>query len=129
MNPNKDSVANPLTPEQSKAQVVDSARDIVDTLRLQPVNATFYRSSCNDQHEAPFRGVVSIDFPKAATFEQSDAEVATMTQQLQGGGWAGDTDFKSHGTALKRTMSLPCSFRKTRALPTAASRSTANAEI
>jgi hypothetical protein len=102
MNSKGNSVQNPLTPEQSKAQVVDSARDIVGTLRLQPVAVTFYRSSCNDQHEAPFRGVVSIDFPKAATFEQSDAEVAAMTQQLQAGGWTGDADFKSHGTALKK---------------------------
>lgn len=102
MNSATNDVSNPLTPDQSKAQVVDGARDIVGTLHLQVIDAAFYRSSCNDQHEAPFRGVVNVNYPPAASFEESDAEVATMTQRLQGTGWTGDTEFKSHGTTLKK---------------------------
>lgn len=102
MNPLQDHVSNPMTPEQSKTQVVDAAREIVGALDLQVVRASFGHSSCNDDGVAPFRGEVGIAYPLAASFEQSDAEVAKMVQHLQSLGWTGDPDFHSHGAVLKK---------------------------
>ncbi len=95
-------VSDPLTPEQSREQVVDAARDLVNTVQLQPASEIFYRSSCNDQNEAPFRGVVRISYPKAVSFEASDAEVAQMVTQLEAHGWTGDSDFKTHGSVVQK---------------------------
>jgi hypothetical protein len=47
-----DDVANPLTPEQSKAQVIDAANEIVSTLKLPVIEPAFWRASCNDQGES-----------------------------------------------------------------------------
>jgi hypothetical protein len=95
-------VSNPMSPEQSKAQVVDAAKDVVAILNLQVTNAYFWHSSCNDQGEAPFRGQVGINYPLAGSPAASDAEVAQMVQRLESQGWTGDSTFKTHGTALSK---------------------------
>ncbi|ORW06609.1 hypothetical protein [Mycobacterium kyorinense] len=96
------SVTNPMTPEQSKAQVVDAAREIVHALGLHVVKAFFSHSSCNDDGDRPFRGEVNIAYPPAPSFEASEAEIAKMVQRLQSLGWTGDPDFHSHGSVLKK---------------------------
>jgi len=95
-------VSNPMTPEESKTQVVGAAKAIVGALDLHVVEAYFWHSSCNDQGEPPFRGEARIAYPPAPTFEQSDAEIGAMVQRLQSLGWTGDPDFHSHGTVLKK---------------------------
>lgn len=95
-------VPDPLTPEQSRAQVVDGARDIVRALQLEVTRVVFWRASCTDRHDAPFRSVVSIWYPPAPTLQASDAEVAEMIGRLQDEGWTDDTGFKSHGVALAK---------------------------
>jgi hypothetical protein len=97
-----DGVSNPITPEESKAQVIDAAKDIVSILDLPVETAVFWRSSCNDQGEAPFRGRMRIAYPLAPSLEESDAEVAQMIQQLQTKGWTTDSDVHTHGTALTK---------------------------
>jgi hypothetical protein len=101
VNPLKD-VPNPLTPEQSKAQVVDAAKDVVGTLDLQVVEAVFWHSSCNDQGDPPFRGQVRLAYPQASSADQSDDEIAKMVQRLENSGWSADSEFRSHGTVLKK---------------------------
>ena len=95
-------VPDPMTPEQSKAQVVDAARELVGTLDLRVVEAFFWHSACNDQGEAPFRGQIRIAYPPAPSFEESDAEVAEMAQRLESAGWSRDSDFLSYGTVLEK---------------------------
>lgn len=102
MNPLSSEVSNPVTPEQSKAQVVDAATDLVGTLGLPVVEAFFWHSSCNDQGEAPFRGQIRIAYPPAETFDASSEEIAQMAQRLQDSGWSPDGEFKSYGTVLKK---------------------------
>lgn len=102
VNPLEDSSASPVTPAQSRAQVIDAATELVGTLELPVVEAFFWHSSCNDQGEAPFRGQVRIAYPPAASFEESDREIAEMAERLQDSGWRPDPDFKSHGTVLKK---------------------------
>lgn len=102
MNPLHENVSNPMTPDQSKAQVVDAVREIVATLNLHVVKASFWHSSCNDQGDPPFRGEAVITYPLAPSFDESDAEIANMVRRLQSLGWTGDPDFHSHGAALKK---------------------------
>lgn len=102
MNLSTDRVSNPLTPAQSKSQVVDAARQVVEALNLHVVEAFFWRASCNDQGDPPFKGEARVAYPLAPSFEQSDSEVAQMAQRLEGLGWTSDSSFHSHGTVLQK---------------------------
>lgn len=95
-------VSNPLTPEQSKTQVVDAAKEIVRVLGLQAIEPAFWYASCNDQGDPPFQGRMMIGYPKAASFEASEAEIADMVARLRGVGWDGASDFHTHGKALEK---------------------------
>ena len=97
-----DGVANPMTPDQSKAQVMNAATDVVHSLQLNVSSANFARSSCNDQGDPPFRGEVNIFYPRPANLDEADAALKQMTQRLQSAGWTADSDFQSHGTTLKK---------------------------
>jgi hypothetical protein len=98
-----DGVSNPITPEQSKAQVMDAAKEIVGILNLQVIEpAFFWHASCNDQGEAPFRSEMRIPYPLAASFDASAAEVAQMVKRLQTLGWTTDSDLHSHGATLTK---------------------------
>jgi hypothetical protein len=95
-------VSNPMTPEESKAQVVDAATDVSHIVAQPVASAHFSRSSCNDQGEAPFRGVVNIFYASPTDPTAASAAFDQMTQRLQSAGWATDGGFQSHGTALKK---------------------------
>lgn len=97
-----DGVANPLTPEQSKAQVVDAAREVVTLLGLTPIQPSVWHASCNDQGDAPFRGQMMIGYPLAASPEASEAEISDMVRRLESAGWSTDTGFSTHGKALEK---------------------------
>jgi hypothetical protein len=97
-----DGVENPMTPEQSREQVIDAAKEVVSTLGIEAIRPAFWHASCNDQGEAPFRGQMRIGYPQAASFEASDAEIASMVQRLEGIGWTRASDFLTHGTALQK---------------------------
>jgi hypothetical protein len=60
-NPWDDS-AHPLTDDQTRAQVVEPAKQIVAAADLQGVSAGFSFASCNDQGDPPYQGRVVMDF-------------------------------------------------------------------
>jgi hypothetical protein len=95
-------VVHPMTPEESKAQVMNAARDIVTTVGLKGVSAYFWHESCNDQGEAPFRGTVRINYDHAPTLEASQAEAQRMVATLKQHGWDGPGDFHTHAPAVSR---------------------------
>lgn len=95
-------VSNPLTPEQSKAQVIDAARDIVSILGIRAVESGVWHASCNDQGDAPFRAAGNVGYPLAPTLQQADAEVASMVKTLRDHGWADDPEFRTHGMTLRK---------------------------
>ncbi|KMV21226.1 hypothetical protein ACT16_17570 [Mycobacterium heckeshornense] len=95
-------VAHPMTPEESRAQVVNAARDIVRILGLKGVSAHFSRESCNDQAVAPFRGVVGIAYDHAPTLEESRAEIQRMLAVLKQQGWTDPGDFHTHAPAVSK---------------------------
>ncbi|OBH16797.1 hypothetical protein [Mycolicibacter sinensis] len=75
-----------LTDEQSRAQVVEPAKQIVRAAGLHDFTASFRFESCNDQNEAPYRGVATVifTFPTDADEQTYIGQVAaTMT----GLGW------------------------------------------
>lgn len=93
-------VSDPLTPDQSRAQVVGAATEIVTTLHLPVLRTAFWRASCNDAGLPPFRGHVRITYPRADTYARSDAEIAEMIELLTRRGWAANPDFHSHSRAV-----------------------------
>jgi hypothetical protein len=95
-------VPHPMTPDESKAQVVNAAREIVATLGLKTVTGHFSRESCNDQAVAPFRGVVGLDYDHAPTLEASQAQIEQMVASLKQHGWGASSDFHSHSPALSK---------------------------
>jgi len=95
-------VSQPLPPLQARAQVVDAARDIVNALHAQVTEATFSYESCNDQGEAPFRGVVNVSFWLPGIPHNQPADPQTVIKGLVADGWSTDSDFKSHGPTLKK---------------------------
>lgn len=97
-----DGVPDPLTPEQSRRQVVDAARQIATTLGLADVSANFTRDSCNDQAVAPFRGLVGLNYDHAPTLEASRAEIQQMIGVLEQHGWGGPGDFHTHASAVSK---------------------------
>ena len=65
MFPNRhdiDHPANPLSDDQSQAQVVDAAKQIAQQVSLPDVYGGFVFQSCNDQGAPPYRGVVEMSF-------------------------------------------------------------------
>jgi hypothetical protein len=95
-------VHDPMTPEQSRAQVINAAREIVTTLALKSPSANFSRDSCNDQAVAPFRGRVVIAYNHAPTLEASQAEVQQMVATLKQHGWGAPGDFHTHAPAVSK---------------------------
>jgi hypothetical protein len=96
-------VTHPITPEQSKAQVIDAARDVVHGLGLHYIDAYFWHGSCSDGGAGPFEGEIRISYPNAPSFAQSDSEVAAMVAHLQTLGWTTDPSFHTHATALTKS--------------------------
>ncbi|MDV3125714.1 hypothetical protein M1247_12375 [Mycobacterium sp. 21AC1] len=91
-----------MTPEESKAQVVDAARDLAHTVGIDGMTASFQSESCNDQGEAPFRGSVHMSYPVAEDLQKAEAERAAMIGKLQAHGWSTDSEFRTHGAALHK---------------------------
>jgi hypothetical protein len=95
-------VPHPMTPDESKAQVINAAREIVATLGLKTASGHFSRESCNDQAVAPFRGVVGLDYDHAPTLEASQAQIEQMVATLKQHGWGASGDFHSHSPAVSK---------------------------
>jgi hypothetical protein len=97
-----EAVSNPMSPSQARSQVVDAARDIVTALHAQVTEATFSYESCNDQGQAPFRGVVQLSFWMPGVPHNQPAEPQTVIKGLVADGWSTKSDFVSHGQTLKK---------------------------
>lgn len=102
MNSLANGVPHPMTPEQSKAQVIDAAIDVSRAIAKPVESANFWRSSCNDQGDAPFRGTVNIAYQPPTDPHAAEIAFNEMKQRLVNAGWSGDGDFTSHGVTLKK---------------------------
>lgn len=102
MNSITDHVSNPMTPDQSRAQVIDAASDVGRAVDQPVASAHFSRSSCNDQGDPPYRGIVDIYYTAPTDPAAATTAFETIKTRLQGAGWTSDSDFQSHGTTLKK---------------------------
>jgi hypothetical protein len=78
----------PMSDEQSRAEVVDPARQIVTAANLEVTYATFAWESCNDQGDPPYHGVVDIAYvvPEGVDRQALSKQVAAAAAGLPG--WA-----------------------------------------
>lgn len=97
-----EAVSHPLSPLSARSQVVDAARDIVKALHAEVTEATFSYESCNDQGEAPFRGVVQLSFWMPGVPHNQAVDPQTVIKGLVADGWSTNSDFVSHGQTLKK---------------------------
>jgi hypothetical protein len=97
-------VLNPMTPDESRSQVLDAARQVVSTLGIDVVDAWFWHAACNSRGEPPFRGQMRIGYPLATSSRAAGEQIATMVGLLRQAGWRADPNFHSHAPALRRTM-------------------------
>jgi hypothetical protein len=102
LNKFKDGVSDPMTPEEARAQVIAAARDVVKTLQLKDVGATFRYEACSDEGKPPYRGLVQIDYAHSPTYEGSQAEVEAFVETLGRDGWSTDSGFASHAASLAK---------------------------
>jgi hypothetical protein len=82
-----DRPANPLSDEQTRAQVVDPARQIATIAKLQNVSGVFGWESCNDQGDPPFRGRVDMSFDVPAGADRN-AYFEQIAATMIGQGWS-----------------------------------------
>lgn len=81
-------MTEPLSEEQTMAQVVDAARQIVRAAQLNDVTGEFLFEACNDQGRPPYRGRVDMSFAVPHDLEPEEhfrQIAAAMVRQ----GWTG----------------------------------------
>lgn len=97
-----ETVSHPIPPTQARSQVIDASRDIVKALHAEVTEANFSYESCNDQGEAPFRGVVDLSFWMPGVPHNQPADPQAVINGLTADGWSTDSEFVSHGQTLKK---------------------------
>ncbi|MCV7075393.1 hypothetical protein [Mycobacterium szulgai] len=79
--------AHPVSDEQTQAQVVDSARQIVTAAGLQTTTAGYLVMSCKNQDGPPYQGAVHLTFALPAD-ARTDAYFGELAAKLVSHGWA-----------------------------------------
>lgn len=95
-------VPDPISPEQARSEVIDAARDITAILHAEVAEAKFRYESCNDQGEAPFRGVVQLILWLRGTPHNQTVDPDQVLRPLIANGWSTDSEFVSHSPTLQR---------------------------
>ena len=86
MSAQNDPKVSPLSDDESRAQVVDAAREIVRAAGLDITYANLQWEWCNDQGEPPFRTKVELAFvvPPGSTGQAAGTEIATAVAAQPG---------------------------------------------
>ncbi len=93
-----DHPANPVTDEQSKAQVVEPARQIVSVTGLQTASAGYLLMSCKNRDDPPYQGAVYLTFGLPAG-ERADTYFDALASALRTHGWAEGPPPNNHALA------------------------------
>lgn len=90
-----------MSPQQSRAQVIDAGKGLVQDLGLRGNlrRTTFTYESCTDDNKGPFRGKLVLVFWMPGADRTAPLDAETIIAVLQQHGWQGDSDFHSHSTA------------------------------
>ncbi|WP_431231942.1 hypothetical protein ACQ856_20885 [Mycolicibacterium psychrotolerans] len=80
-----DPVAQPLTDDQARAQVLGPAREIADTLTS--VSASYLLMSCANADEPPYQGAIYLNFDVPGVLE-TPRYFDTIATAMKTAGWA-----------------------------------------
>jgi hypothetical protein len=83
----RDHPAHLLSDEQTKAQVIEPAKQIAKAAGLQDVSGVFGWESCNDQGDPPFRGRVDMGYDMPAGVDR-DAYFEQIARTMIEHGWS-----------------------------------------
>jgi hypothetical protein len=78
--------AVPMSTAQARSQVTEPAQQIARLAKLEDAYAAFSFSSCNDQGEAPYRGVVRLNFTLPVG-QNPDAYFDRIAATMVANGW------------------------------------------
>jgi hypothetical protein len=81
-----DHPTNPVTDDQSAAQVVEPAKQIVALTGLQTTSAGYSLMSCKDRDDPPYQGAIYLTFALPVT-ARADTYFPTITATLVDHGW------------------------------------------
>lgn len=81
-----DALGDPLDDNQSRAQVVASAQQVVALAQLHTSSAGYTLMSCKNQQEPPYQGAIYLTFALPAT-ARGDQYFAGLAATLGGRGW------------------------------------------
>ncbi len=91
----------PLTDEQSRDQVVSSAREIVAAAQLEAVTGSYTFLSCANEHDPPYQAALYLNF--ALSEPNSVERVRQIADALVADGWTEATSMgESFGRKLTR---------------------------
>ena len=77
--------AAPMSDDQAAEQVVDSARQIVDTAALRGVNGSYVFMSCTSLHDPPYQAAVYLNFRLPET--NSVKRIREVGEAMVASGW------------------------------------------
>jgi hypothetical protein len=77
--------AAPMSDEQAAGQVVDSARQIVDSAALRKVSGSYIFMSCTSLHDPPYQAAVYLNFALPAT--NSAKRIREVAEAMVASGW------------------------------------------
>ncbi len=97
-----DHPANPVNDDQSQAQVVESARQIVTLTGLQTASAGYTLMSCKNRDEPPYQGAIYLTFALPAT-ARPDVYFPTVAATLATHGWTRGLPPNDHAFAESLT--------------------------
>ena len=98
--PRDNGPADPLTDQQSKAQVVEPAKEIVGAAQLRTVAASYILMSCRNETDPPYQGSVYLTFDLPDTNSFFDRVAASLVSQ----GWRETSQEYDHkpGTTVSK---------------------------
>ncbi len=82
-----DPVAQPLTDDQARAQVLGPAREIASTGTLRSVSASYLLMSCTNADEPPYQGAIYLNFDVPGVMETPQYFNA-IAMAMKTAGWA-----------------------------------------
>lgn len=94
--------ASPVSDDQSRAQVVRSAQDVVAAAALRTSSAGYSLMSCKNRDDPPYQGAVYLTFSVPAA-TQADTYFARITATLTGHGWTEGLPPNNHAFATTLT--------------------------
>jgi hypothetical protein len=97
-----DHPANPVTDDQSEAQVVEPAKQIVTLAGLQTTSAGYLPMSCKDRNDPPYQGAIYLNFAVPAGVS-ADTYFPAIAATLVTNGWV--EGLPPNNRTLGRTIS------------------------